>query len=64
VRLTELWQRMDARFGPAYSATIAADQVIAGLDGRTVEQALAQGVDAKTVWRAVCVAFDVPAHLR
>jgi hypothetical protein len=28
--------------------------VIAPLDGRTVHQALADGEDAKLVWRAVC----------
>ena len=31
---------------------------------RTVDQALADGVDAKTVWRAVCAEFDVPQSLR
>jgi hypothetical protein len=29
-----------------------------------VEQALADGQDAKTVWRAVCAEFDVPRNLR
>jgi len=34
--------------------------VLAGLGGRTVNQALADGVDAKTVWRGpFCEAFDV-----
>jgi hypothetical protein len=43
---------------------VAKDFALAGLDGRTVDQALADGVDAKTVWRAVCEAFDVPERLR
>lgn len=64
MRLTEFWRRMDARFGAAYSRSIAADQVLPQLDGRTVEQALSAGMDAKSVWRAVCDAFDVPARLR
>lgn len=55
---------MDARFGAAYSRSIAADQVLPQLGGRTVEMALAAGTDTKTVWRAVCDAFDVPARLR
>jgi hypothetical protein len=38
--------------------------VLAGLGGRTVDQALAEGVDPKTVWRAVCEAFEVPERLR
>lgn len=55
---------MDARFGTAYSRSIAADQVLPQLGGRTVDQALTAGMDAKSVWRAVCDAFDVPARLR
>jgi hypothetical protein len=55
---------MNERFGAAYSASIAADQVIPDLGERTIAEALAQGEDAKTVWRAVCRAFEMPAHLR
>jgi len=64
VRLTEFWQRMDEQFGAAYAQSVAKDHVIAGLGGRTVAQALADGDDAKTVWRAVCAAFEVPERLR
>ena len=38
--------------------------MIAELGGRTVNQALTDGLDAKTVWRAVCEAFNVPEQLR
>jgi hypothetical protein len=64
VRLTVFWERMRAQFGDAYADSVAKDFVLAGLGGRTVDQALADGVDAKTVWRAVCEAFDVPERLR
>jgi hypothetical protein len=64
VRLTEFWQRMDTAFGRAYSRSIATDQVLSTLDGRTVDQALAAGEDAKQIWRAVCTAFEVPAAKR
>ena len=64
VRLTEFWQRMNEQFGIGYAPSVARDYVIAGLGGRTVEQALASGDDAKAVWRAVCAAFDVPDRLR
>ncbi|WP_344651696.1 DUF3046 domain-containing protein [Cryptosporangium japonicum] len=64
MRLTEFWQRMDAAFGPVYSRSVASDQVLATLGGRTVEQALAQGEDAKWVWRAVHSAFELPATQR
>lgn len=55
---------MRNHFGAAYAESVAHDHVIAALDGRTVDQALASGVDAKTVWRAVCEEFEVPAARR
>jgi len=64
VRLTVFWERMRAPFGDSYAGSVAKDFVLEGLGGRTVDQALADGVDAKTVWRAVCEAFDVPERLR
>ena len=64
VRLTVFWERMRAQFGDSYAASVAKDFVLAGLGGRTVDQALADGVDAKIVWGAVCEAFDVPDRLR
>ncbi|HKA98926.1 MAG TPA: DUF3046 domain-containing protein [Streptosporangiaceae bacterium] len=64
MRLTEFWERMRAQFGDSYAQSVAKDFALASLDGRTVDQALADGVDAKTVWRAVCEAFDVPERLR
>ena len=64
MRLTVFWERMRAQFGESYAQSVAKDYVLAGLGGRTVEQALAGGEDAKTVWRAVCEAFDVPERLR
>jgi hypothetical protein len=64
VRLTEFWQRMRAQFGETYAESVAKDHVFAKLGSRTVNQALADGVDAKTIWRVVSEEFDVPAHLR
>lgn len=55
---------MEARFGGAYARSYAADQVLATLGGRTVERALADGDDVKSVWRAVCEAEQVPAAER
>ena len=55
---------MEARFGTAYARSYAADQVLATLGGRTVLQALEDGDDVKTVWRAVCEAVDAPATER
>jgi hypothetical protein len=64
VRLTEFWMRMEMRFGVAYARSYAADMVLAELGSRTVDQALAQGEDAKTVWRAVWAATGAPANER
>ena len=55
---------MDEQFGPEYAQSVAKDYVLAGLDGRTIAQALADGEDVKAVWRAVCAAFEVPNRLR
>jgi hypothetical protein len=64
MRLTEFWERMQARFGPAYADSVARDQVIRALGNRTVNEALAQGEAAKDVWRAVCEHFEIPVRDR
>jgi len=43
---------------------IACNQVLYHLGERTVERALADGVDAKVVWRTVCDTFNVPDNMR
>lgn len=63
MRLTDFWERMELTFGPAYARSWAADQHLAALGGRTVEQALAQGEHTKDVWRAVCEHAAVPPQL-
>jgi hypothetical protein len=62
--LTVFWERMRAQFGEAYADSVAKDHVLGGLGGRTVNQALADGEDAKVVWRAVSDDFRVPDRLR
>jgi hypothetical protein len=64
VKLTEFWVRMREQFGEVYAESVAKDQVLGALGGRTVNEALADGEDAKTVWRAVVETFDVPERLR
>jgi len=66
VRLTDFWVRMEHAFGPGYAQSVAHDQVIAQLGGRTVEQALAAGEETVVVWRAVVAAYPdrVPPRLR
>lgn len=55
---------MRAQFGDAYADSVAKDYVLSILGGRTVNNALADGEDAKVVWRAVCETFNVPEPLR
>ena len=55
---------MENSFGASYARSFAADQVLWTLGGRTVDRALADGEDAKVVWRAVCEARAVPASER
>ncbi len=64
VRLTDFWWRMEQLFGGAYADSVARDQVMPQLGGRTVHEALGEGEDAKRVWRAVCDYFDIPAKDR
>jgi Protein of unknown function (DUF3046). len=66
VRLTDFWSRLEETFGPAYAASVAHDQVLSQLGGRTIEQALADHVEVHEIWRAVVAAYPdrVPARLR
>jgi hypothetical protein len=64
VRQTEFWNLMRAQFGDLYAQSVAKDYVFGSLGERTVERALADGVDAKVVWRTVCDAFNVPEKMR
>lgn len=64
MRLTDFWGRMERLFGTSYASTVAHDQVLAELGGRTVAEALAAGDDAKSVWLAVCTQYEVPARDR
>ena len=64
MRLTEFWYRMNSQFGDVYAQSVAKDFVFDQLGGRTVEGALADGDDAKVVWRAVCDTFKIPENLR
>jgi len=66
VRLTDFWARLEEAFGPVYAASVARDQVLPQLGGRTIQQALNAGVETVVVWRAVVAAYPdrVPNRLR
>jgi len=64
--LTDFWARLEQAFGAAYARSIAADQSFAALGDRSIDQAIADGIDVATIWRAVVAAYPdrVPARLR
>jgi DUF3046 family protein len=65
VRLTDFWGRLNEVFGPGYARSIAADHSFAELGDRTIDEAIAQGVETTTIWRAVVAAYPdrVPSRL-
>ena len=65
MRLTEFWARLDQAFGAGYARSLAADQSFANLGDRTIEQAIADGIETATIWRAVVAAYPdrVPSRL-
>jgi len=66
VRLTDFWARLEQAFGDNYARSIAADQFFAELGNRTIDGAIADGIDTATIWRAVVAAYPdrVPSQLR
>lgn len=63
MRLTDFWERMTEHFGAAYVSSVAQDHVMSALGDRTVLQAIDDGIDTKTIWKAVCESFEVPYRL-
>jgi len=55
---------MSQHLGDGYATVWSRQQVLAELDGRTVEQALDSGEPPKRVWRAVWAALELPASER
>lgn len=64
MRLSEFHRAVADEFGATYGASIVRDLTIGELQDRTAAIALADGVDARTVWIALCRAMDVPESRR
>ncbi|MEU4241511.1 DUF3046 domain-containing protein [Actinoplanes sp. NPDC026619] len=66
MRLTDFRARLEQAFGATYSQSLAADHSFGELGDRTINQAIADGIDTATIWRAVVTAYPdrVPARLR
>jgi hypothetical protein len=64
MRHTEFWARLDAAMGRESSRSWAELFVIPELGGRTVDDALADGVPPKQVWAAVWRVLELPETMR
>jgi hypothetical protein len=62
--LTYFRELMETEFGVARAAAMTRDHVFSELGGRTVEEALESGIEAREVWKVVCNAYDVPPARR
>ena len=60
MRLTEFNELVDGQFGAMRGRSLLVDHVLSALHGRTAAQAIEDGVEPRSVWRALCADFDVP----
>ena len=64
MRISDFWRLMDDEFGAGYSRVLSSSLVLAGVGGRTADQALSAGVPPRQVWLALCDVQDVPPESR
>ncbi|MDP9999835.1 MULTISPECIES: DUF3046 domain-containing protein [Pseudarthrobacter] len=64
MRISDYWRLMDDEFGAGYSRVLSSTLVLAGVGGRTADQALSSGVSPRDVWLAMCEVQDVPPERR
>jgi hypothetical protein len=64
VRHSELRERLVRHLGDGFAQAWARDQVLAGLEFRSVEQALADGEPVLRVWRVVWRELELPESER
>ncbi|MBU9764653.1 DUF3046 domain-containing protein [Mycobacterium sp. TNTM28] len=63
MRLTEFHDLVDGQFGSMRGRSLLVDHILGELGGRTAAQAIEDGVEPRSVWRALCADFDVPRDL-
>lgn len=54
MRISDLRNRIELSFGPEWAPSFCKDIAISELGSKTVDEALASGVEAADIWRAVC----------
>jgi len=64
VTRSEFFRAVDDEFGPQQGRSLLRDLIIGELGNISANDALAQGMAAKTVWFALCEAMAVPESRR
>jgi hypothetical protein len=59
MRISDLKSRIELSFGPEWAPSFCKDIAISALGSKTVDEALADGIEAVDIWRAVCSAHPV-----
>ncbi|MEY4417754.1 MAG: hypothetical protein RIQ88_192 [Actinomycetota bacterium] len=60
MRHSDFQTLMEDEFGKEYAAVLIRDLVLTEVDDMTGEQALAKGIEPRTIWLAICRAQQVP----
>ena len=64
MREREFWALLDEVFGRTYGRSLAHDQGLLALEGMSVVDALASGVEPRVVWNVLCDQMEVPDSRR
>ncbi|GIL35823.1 DUF3046 domain-containing protein [Phycicoccus sp. MAQZ13P-2] len=64
MRHSRFWELMAEEFGEGYARSLANNQHLTALGGRTAQQALDAGEAPRAVWAALTAQMDVPVERR
>jgi hypothetical protein len=64
MRETDLWARLESAVGAGYASAWAEQVVLRDLGGRTVRQALADGLACRSIWLAAWDYLGLDASVR
>lgn len=59
MRISDLRNRIELSFGSEWAPSFCKDIAISELGSKTVDEALAAGIEAADIWRAVCQSHPV-----
>ena len=54
LRISDLRERITLSFGDSWAASFCSDIAISELGSKSVNEALASGIEADVIWKAVC----------